>query len=171
MEQSEEDHVEIQLVKKDIKMLEVLCDKYGQSLDKLQEIAASISRMVSLLEQRIDLQEKSSTEVQRLLEMRRIEHDNDIKDVHDRITRVNADVTSKMDKMESNVMAELHEIRKEIAEHRKDNNAEEEALNKRLIGIETWRWMIIGVIIFLGYILSKVDFLKYFHSVFHDLGL
>ena len=60
----------------------------------MQEIASNLSRMVSLQEQRIETQEKVTKEVQSVLEMRRIEHNEDIKELHSRITTVNRELST-----------------------------------------------------------------------------
>ena len=73
--------VEIELLKKDVSIMTSLFEKFDKTIDKMQEIASSLSRMVSLQEQRLENQEKTTAEMQSVLEMRRIETNNNIKDI------------------------------------------------------------------------------------------
>jgi len=81
--------VDIELLKKDVVTMSALLEKFDTTIDKMQEIASSLSRMVSLQEQRLENQEKTTAEMQSVLEMRRIETNNNIKDIYNRINTVN----------------------------------------------------------------------------------
>jgi len=71
--------VDIELLKKDVITMSALLEKFDTTIDKMQEIASSLSRMVVLQEQRLENQEKTTAEMQSVLEMRRIETNNNIK--------------------------------------------------------------------------------------------
>ena len=81
--------VDIELLKKDVVTMSALLEKFDKTIDKMQEIASNLSRMISLQEQRLENQEKVTAEVQSVLEMRRIEHNTNIKEVYNRIDTVN----------------------------------------------------------------------------------
>ena len=86
---AEDIRLDVELLKKDVEVITKLCEKFDTTTDKLQEIAGNLSKMVSLQEQRIERQEEISKEVQSTLEIRRMEHNTDIKELHSRITTVN----------------------------------------------------------------------------------
>ena len=96
--------IEIELLKKDINIITTLCEKFDTTIDKMQEIASNLSRMISLQEQRIEMQDKATREMESVLEMRRVEHNNDIKELHSRITTVNKDLTTKIDETEKRIL-------------------------------------------------------------------
>ena len=150
--------IEIELLKKDVNIITTLCEKFDTTIDKMQEIASNLSRMISLQEQRIEMQDKATREMESVLEMRRVEHNNDIKELHSRITTVNRDLTTKIDETEKRILDEIHLLRDELS---KDNDK----MGKRVFDIETWKWMVMGGIFVVGWIASKMLLLygiKYF---------
>lgn len=148
--------IEIELLKKDVNIITALCEKFDTTIDKMQEIASNLSRMISLQEQRMEMQEKTTKEMESVLEMRRVEHNNDIKELHSRITTVNKDLTTKIDETEKRILDEIHLLRDELS---KDNDK----MGKRVFDIETWKWMIMGSIFVVGWIASKMLYgIKFF---------
>ena len=145
--------VEIVLLKKDVCIMTSLCEKFDKTIDKMQEIASSLSKMVSLQEQRLETQEAATKEVQSILEMRRIEHNNDIKDLHSRITTVNRELSDKIEETEKTILAELHEMRKEL----KDDKM---TFGERLGKIEIWKYTVVGALMVITWIAAKVDIIK-----------
>ena len=141
--------IEIELLKKDVNIITSLCEKFDTTIDKMQEIASNLSKMISLQEQRIEMQDKATREMESVLEMRRVEHNNDIKELHSRITTVNRDLTTKIDETEKRILDEIHLLRDELS---KDNDK----MGKRVFDIETWKWMIMGSIFVVGWIASKM---------------
>lgn len=147
---SDDQKIEIELLKKDVAMITNLCEKFDTTIDKMQEIAVNLSRMVSLQEQRLENQERISKEVQNTLEMRRIEHNNDIKELHSRITTTNRDLTEKIEETEKKILDELHAIRQEMKN-------EKSSFVERLGNIEMWKYTVIGAIIVITWILARAD--------------
>ena len=159
--------VEIELLKKDVSIMTSLFEKFDKTIDKMQEIASSLSRMVSLQEQRLDNQEGTTKELQSVLEMRRLEHNNDIKELHSRITTVNRELSDKIEETEKIILQELQEIRKEIKEsHTTKEEKEHIPLMKRLESIEAWKYTMMGGIVVITWVLAKADLGKFFKLIF-----
>ncbi len=158
--------VEIELLKKDISIMASLCEKFDTTIDKMQEIAANLSKMVSLQEQRLENQEQTTKEMQSVLEMRRIEHNNDIKELHSRITNVNKELSDKIEETEKTILQELQEIRKEIKDSHNKENVEDKSLMKRLEQIEAWKYMLMGGIAVITWVLAKADLSAIFKLLF-----
>lgn len=141
--------IEIELLKKDVSVISSLCEKFDKTIDKMQEIASNLSRMISLQEQRIEIQDKTTREMESVLEMRRVEHNNDIKELHSRITLVNKELTTKIDETEKRILDEIHLLRDELS---KDTDK----TGKRISDIEAWKWMVMGGLVAAGWIASKM---------------
>ena len=141
--------IEIELLKKDVNIITSLCEKFDTTIDKMQEIASNLSKMISLQEQRIEMQDKATRGMESVLEMRRVEHNNDIKELHSRITTVNRDLTTKIDETEKRILDEIHLLRDELS---KDSDK----IGKRVFDIETWKWMVMGGIFVVGWLASKM---------------
>jgi hypothetical protein len=141
--------IEIELLKKDVTVLASLCQKLDTTIDKMQEIASNLSKMISLQEQRLELQEKSTKEIESTMEMRRIEHNNDIKELHSRITTVNRELTEKIKESEEKILSEVQSLRQELV---KDSDK----FSKKIFEIESWKWMVMGGIFVIGWFFSKI---------------
>lgn len=125
-----------------------LLNKFDTTIDKMQEIASSLSRMVSLQEQRIETQERITHEVQGILEMRRQEQQNNIKDVYNRINTVNKELTDKIEDTENKILEELKKIREDLTK-------KDEGFGTRLGQIETWKYGIAAIITFLLFLIAN----------------
>ena len=147
-----ENRLEIELLKKDVVTMSALLTKFDTALDKMQEIASSLSKMVSLQEQRLEVQETATKELQSVLEMRRLEHNSEIKDLHSRITTVNRDLTEKIDQTESKILAEIQALRTEL-------KSENKGLGTRLGQIELWKYGIILVVIVIAWFAGQANIL------------
>jgi len=156
--------VEIELLKKDVNIIASLCEKFDTTIDKMQEIASNLSRMVSLQEQRLETQEETTKEIQSVIEMRRVEHNNDIKELHSRITTVNRDLSDKIEETEKTILHELHAIRQEIKDSHKSKD--ESSLMARLSEVEAWKYTMMGGIIVITWVLAKADLSKFFKLIF-----
>lgn len=140
--------VDIELLKKDVVTMSALLEKFDTTIDKMQEIASSLSRMVSLQEQRLENQEKTTAEMQSVLEMRRIETNNNIKDIYNRINTVNKELTDKIEDSEKSILAELKKLRDEI--HKEDTG-----ISNRLSHIEMWKYGIAAIVAFLVFLVAN----------------
>jgi len=140
--------IEIELLKKDVVTMSALLTKFDTALDKMQEIASSLSRMVSLQEQRLENQETVTRELQSVLEMRRQEHNSEIKDLHSRITTVNKDLTVKIENTEKKILDEIQALRAEL---KKDDMG----IGRRLTQIEMWKYGIAAAIALLTFLITK----------------
>jgi uncharacterized protein involved in exopolysaccharide biosynthesis len=140
--------VDIELLKKDVVTMSALLEKFDTTIDKMQEIASSLSRMVSLQEQRLENQEKVTAEVQSVLEMRRVEHNNNIKEVYNRINTVNKELTDKIEDTEKSILSELKNIRDDL-------NKKNEGMGARLGQIEMWKYGAAAIIAFVIFLVGK----------------
>lgn len=155
--------VEIELLKKDVSIITSLCEKFDTTIDKMQEIASNLSRMVSLQEQRMELQEKQTNEMQNTIEMRRIEHNNDIKELHSRITTVNRELSDKIEETERTILAELHLMREELKKKEEDTDT---SFKSRLAKLESWQYMLMGGIAVIVWVLARSDLSAIFKLIF-----
>ena len=140
--------IEIELLKKDVVTMSALLTKFDTALDKMQEIASSLSKMVSLQEQRLEVQETATKELQSVLEMRRIENNQEIKELHSRITTVNKELSQKIEDTEKNILDEIKALRTEL-------KGDSKGIGARLASIEMWKYGVAAVIMFLVFLISN----------------
>lgn len=144
--------VDIELLKKDVITMTALLEKFDTTIDKMQEIASNLSRMVSLQEQRLENQEKVTAEVQSILEMRRLEHHNNIKEVYNRINTVNKELTDKIEDSERTILSELQKLREELSK-------KDEKMTTRIGSIEMWKYGIGAVIVVIAWLVGQTNLL------------
>lgn len=144
--------VDIELLKKDVVTMSALLEKFDTTIDKMQEIASNLSKMVSLQEQRLENQERITSEVQSVLEMRRLEHNNNIKDIYNRINTVNKELTDKIEDTEKTILEELQKIREDLTK-------KDEGIASRIGNIEMWRYGIILVIVVMAWFAGQANVL------------
>ena len=140
--------VDIELLKKDVTTMSALLEKFDTTIDKMQEIASNLSKMVSLQEQRLENQERVTAEVQSILEMRRLEHNNNIKDIYNRINTVNRELTDKIEDTEKTILSELQKLRDDL-------NKKNEGFGARLGQIEMWKYGVAAIIAFVIFLVGK----------------
>lgn len=149
--------VDIELLKKDVITMSALLEKFDTTIDKMQEIASNLSKMVSLQEQRLENQEKITAEVQSVLEMRRQEHNNNIKDIYNRINTVNKELTDKIEDTEKTILTELQKLRTEL-QHDKEKTV------TRIGQIEMWKYGVGIVIVVLAWLAGQTNMLDKFFN-------
>jgi predicted nucleic acid-binding Zn-ribbon protein len=143
--------LELGLLKKDIISVNEVCRKLDTTIDKLQELTASITKMLSLHEQRLEYQEKKDAELDKLIELRRTELLTDIKELHSRITTVNKELTSQIEQTENKITQEIKSLRDCITANQ---NKSDTTIEK----IQQWKWGIVGGLAALVWLASNVNF-------------
>jgi len=105
---------------------------------------------------RLDQQEKSSNQISYLLEKRKDEMVERYEILHKRISATERDHKEEFGKIETNIRDEFKCIREE-------NKEMHAALNKKIVELEKWMWVVTGGAAVVGFLLSKViDFDKIF---------
>jgi hypothetical protein len=89
--------------------------------------------------------------------MRRLEHNNNIKDIYNRINTVNRELTDKIEETEKTILSELQVIRAKL-----DNDKQN--LGTRINNIEMWKYGIGAVIVVLAWIAGQTDILSKFFN-------
>lgn len=122
--------LEIELVKRDVVAIGRLCERIDSNVEEMKKVTADISRIISLQDQKIKMQDEKSNDIERTITQQRNEHDRDIGDLNNRINTVNRDLTNKIEQTESVILSEIKTLKKELTDS---------------IGqINTWRYMVMG---------------------------
>jgi len=127
-------------------MIDVQVD-IGVLKTQVLTLSALCNKMDVVIEKLVDQHDRHIAKVYADMDQRRIETDKDIKEIHDRIDTV----LDKMQDSNEKIMEEFKSLRKDMSDHNKN---EKEALDKLL----QWKWMIVGGIIVLSYLISHVNF-------------
>lgn len=153
--------IDIELIKKDISNITRLCEKMDTTIDKMQDVASNLSRIVFLQEQKLTAQDATNKEVDEKLESLGKEHEKDTGELHDRISKVNAELTSKIEQSQAHIVSEINTSHQKLREEINNVNAN---LNKKIGEIDMWRYMVMGGIALGVWLFANISGLsKFFH--------
>ena len=133
----------IALLEKDAKTGEQIHRRLEIAIDKLSDCAISLKGMLVQQEQKLTRAEQTDDDIFVTLEARRKEWDNDLKELHSRITTNNRELRESQYQLESKLLNEIRAVRTQLSE--------------RVGVLEKWRWLIIGGSIIIGLMMSNPD--------------
>jgi len=125
--------VDVGVLKTQVSSITVLCDKMDKVIERL-----TVS------------QEKIVEQIYNDMRQREEEKDEDVKEIHSRITTISRELSDKVELTERRLMEEIKALRKDIAEHNKKEDTE-------IQKILEWKWMAAGGIIVAVWLISNVN--------------
>ena len=131
----------IALLKNDAKTGELIHQRLEVAVDKLTEITVSLKGMIAQQQTKLERAEQTDDDIFVTLESRRKEWDNDLKELHSRITTNTKELREHQIQSENNMLNELRHMRQQLSE--------------RVGVLEKWRWLIIGGSIIIGLMMSN----------------
>ena len=134
---------DIALLKKDAKTGELIHQRLEVAVDKLTEITISLKGMLIQQEQKLTRAEQTDDDIFITLESRRKEWDNDLKELHSRVTTNTRELREHQVQSENKLLSEIRAMRNQLSE--------------RVGVLEKWRWIIIGGSIIVGLMMSNPD--------------
>ena len=132
-----------------------LASEVGELTGRVEALATIANKLDVIIERLVDIHDRHITKVYDDMEKRRMENQEQIKEIHDRIDTV----LEKVQLTEKNVSAKIENLQKCINEH---NSKEKEQLDQIL----KWKWTVAGGILVLTWLISHVSpdtILKSFH--------
>jgi Flp pilus assembly protein TadB len=120
--------VDVGVLKSQVNTLTLLCNKIDVVIEKL-----------------VEQHDKHLIQVYKTMEDRRLETEENIKEIHERIDTV----LDKVQGTELRIMDEIKSLRKDMQDH---NKKEKEALDSLL----QWKWMIAGGILIMSWLISHL---------------
>ena len=134
---------EIALLKKGAKTSERIHERLEVAIDKLTDITISLKGMLVQQETKLQKAEETDNDIFITLESRRKEWDDQVKELHSRISTNIRELREHQVISENKMFNEMRAIRQQ--------------LDQRVAVLEKWRWIIVGGSIFVGLMLSNPD--------------
>ena len=106
-------------------------------------------KMDSVIEKLVDNHDRMVNQIYTDMEKRKADTNNDIKELHSRITTISREVADKVELTERRIMDEIKSLRDDIAEHNKKEDDD-------LKAIKQWKWMVVGGVVVLAWIMSNI---------------
>ena len=131
----------IALLEQDAKSAEQIHNKLEVAIEKLTEITISLKGMLVQQETKLAKAEETDNDIFITLESRQVKWDNDLKELHSRITTNSRELREHQIMSENKMLNELRNIRNQ--------------LDNRVAVLEKWRWIIVGGSIIVGLMISN----------------
>ena len=134
---------QIALLEQDAKSAEQIHNKLEIAIEKLTDITISLKSMLIQQETKLAKAEEVDNDIFITLESRQVKWDNDLKELHSRITTNTRELREHQIMSENKMLNELRNIRNQ--------------LDNRVAVLEKWRWIIVGGSIIVGLMMSNPD--------------
>ena len=129
--------------------------KVTEQLDLLTQTAADIKKILAVHDEKIYQQERKHEEMTSLIEVRRNEMAEDIKDLHSRITTVQRELCTEISNTEQRIVKNIDELKTELKVDQEFHNKKQKSLDDRVNELEKWRYILLGAGIAGGWLLTK----------------
>lgn len=131
---------EIAVIKNDVSQIGQLFSKLETALDKITDVSNNIGQILAVHEQRLKDGEVHFDELRKDMDNAEDKFDNEVKDLHSRLTTNTREIEQKM----SNEVDKVLEAIKDLKSHMVDKH---DKLETRLAALERWRWILLGAFI------------------------
>lgn len=146
---------DVSYLRKDMAVVGALVDRLDTTIDKLTDISNNVSNLLAVHETKLSSQEIITKQISDLVEARRVETDDKIQVVHDRISSGEREIKEKIDD-------QYDELMKEIKEMRAESVSQHNTLSERITTMEKWMWTVIGGSAIVGGIIALVPWSSIF---------
>ena len=125
-------------------------------VEMLREIASDLKRMLAVHDEKLNQHERKQDDIFELIEQRRNDMAEDIKEIHSRITTVQRELCTEITATENRIIKGIDELKDELKTDQEFHNSKQKTLEQRIADLEKWRWIIIGAGITGGWVFSKL---------------
>jgi phage-related tail protein len=129
--------------------------KIDQKVDLLTQTAADVRSILAVHDEKIHQQESKQDDIFALIEQRRSEMADDIKELHSRITTVQRELSTEINATEQRIVAGISELKDELKIDQEFHNTKQKSLEDRISDLEKWRYILLGAGIAGGWLLTK----------------
>lgn len=142
-------------LRKDMAVVGALVDRLDTTIDKLTDISNSVSSLLAVHETKLTSQEIISKQLADLVEARRVETDDKIQILHERISSGERELKTSIDD-------QYDELMKEIKAMRAESTVQHNTLSDRITTMEKWMWTVIGGSAIVGGLITLIPWDKFF---------
>jgi hypothetical protein len=124
-------------------------------VEMLREIASDMKRMLAVHDEKLTQHERKQDDIFALIEQRRNEMADDIKELHSRITTVQRELSTEIATTEQRIIKGIDELKTELKVDQEFHNKKQRSLDDRVNELEKWRYILLGAGIAGGWLLTK----------------
>ena len=147
---------QVAVVEQEINSTRDIVDRLNNAIEKITNVTTDIGKILAVHDQRLDRGEKATNDVFDLLEKRRQEMNEDIKELHSRITTTTRELSTEISDVRKCIVDGIDDLKKELKEDQKFHNEKQSKLEERIDALEKWRYMLVGGGIVGGFLINKL---------------
>jgi ElaB/YqjD/DUF883 family membrane-anchored ribosome-binding protein len=137
-----------------------LFTKLDTTIDRMTDISNSINQMLVVHEQKIQQNSEDTEDLFHLTEKRRIENDEQLRELHSRITTNGKETRQEMNANVIKIMHAISEIKDAMLEREKIIRNEQSGLEKRITDLEKKNWFYMGAAAVIGFLAGAFDWIS-----------
>jgi ElaB/YqjD/DUF883 family membrane-anchored ribosome-binding protein len=164
---AERRNVVAETLKTKVAVLETEVSKMGElftkldtTIDRITDISNSINQMLVVHEQKIQQNSEDTEDLFHLTEKRRIENDEQLRELHSRITTNGKETRQEMNANVIKIMHAISEIKDAMLEREKIIRNEQSGLEKRITDLEKKNWFYMGAAAVIGFLAGAFDWIS-----------
>lgn len=150
----------IAVLSTEVDQMRGLFGKLDESIDKMAEISGAIQQMLAVHETQIQTQAQDTEDLFHLVEKRRIENDDNLKELHSRITTGNKEMAKDMHNTAARIMEAIEELKTSIDAREESIRSDQQELEQRINDIEKRGYFMMGVAALGGFIAGAFDWIS-----------
>ena len=140
---------DVAVLKEQNQTSETIHGRLDSAIDKLTDIQSGVKSMLAVHEERLVRAEESDAELTDIMEQRNRLWQEDLKELHGRITSTSRDFVEINNEHEKVVIKKVDDMQQYFI-------LEAQKFDKRLSELERWKWIVIGISIAVGISVSPV---------------
>ena len=141
-----------------VKMSE-LFGKLDTTIDRMTDISSSINQMLAVHEQKIAANAEDTEDLFHLIEKRRMENDENLKELHSRITTGSREMSQEMNANVIKIMHSIDELKNMMIAREKDVRGDQAELETRINDLEKKQFLVAGMAAAFGFIAGAFDWI------------
>lgn len=157
---SQTPETKIAVLATEVDQMRDLFGKLDESIDKMAEVSGAIQQMLAVHETQIQIQTQDTEDLSHLVEKRRIENDENLKELHSRITTGNREMAKDMHNTAARIMEAIEELKTSIDARDESIRADQQELEQRINDLEKRGYFMMGVAALGGFIAGAFDWIS-----------
>ena len=133
---------DVEILKKEMSDMKSIHIRLEKVIEKMSDVSTCINKMLAVHEEKISAQEDAVSNTNFIVESRRKEFEEDIKEIHNRITKNNEELLTMISKQHIERTTAMTTLKSEIMQ--------------KVGTLERWRWLMIGGSVVIGFVLHKL---------------
>lgn len=154
----------VAVLETEIAQMAELFTKLDTTIDRMTDISNSINQMLVVHEQKIQQNTEDTEDLFHLTEKRRIENDEQLRELHSRITTNGKEMRQEMNANVIKIMHAISELKDAMLEREKNVRNEQSDLEKRITDLEKRNWFYMGGAATIGFLVGAFDWIAEFFS-------